>query len=255
MSPPMKRQMIRAWVANALCLAALLWLYAGDLRNALAARRAEVSAFQELPSVLQPALVLAATALALGFALYGLARRRGPDFRGYRLLPIVLVSALFVDLLFSESEVPVSSAGAATFALQHFAAGAQELASGGRLPTRPEKLQPLLEQLGRPPYLVRGAPASAYGLQVREGCEGPVTEAPGAEVGTLLYCVGPRAQVAWAPIGVVLLARTPGHNASELVYLGLVPAANGADPLQAQLQRRLDEEDRVALPGQASLQQ
>jgi ribosomal protein S18 acetylase RimI-like enzyme len=29
------------------------------------------------------------------------------------------------------------------------------------------------------------------------------------------------------PIGVVLLARTPGHNASELVYLGLVPAARG----------------------------
>jgi hypothetical protein len=133
-------------------------------------------------------------------ALYGLLRRRGPEFRGYRLLPIVLVSALFLDLLFAESEVPVSSAGSASFALQHFAKEAQALSRNGTLPTEPAQLQPLLEQLGAPPYLVRGQPAPAYGLQVRQRCDGPVTQAPGAQVGTLLYCVAPDARTAWVSL-------------------------------------------------------
>lgn len=196
----MMRPATRAWLSNAACLGVLVWLYGGDLRDALRARTAEVAAFAQPPSTVQPAVVLAVTAAALLVALYGLARRRGPQFRGYRLLPIVLVSALFLDLLFAESEVPVSSAGAASHALQHFAREAQALSRDGALPTEPAQLQPLLEQLGTPPYLVRGQPAPAYGLQVRTGCAGPVTQAPGAQVGTLLYCVAPGAHTAWVTL-------------------------------------------------------
>ncbi len=196
----MMRPSTKTWLSNAVCLVVLAWLYGGDLRDALRARTAEVAAFALPPSPVQPAVVLAVTALAALVALYGLARRRGPEFRGYRLLPIVLVSALFLDLLFAESEVPVSSAGAANYALQHFAQAVQQRAGAGALPTTPAQLQPLLEPLGQPPYLVRGQPVPAYGLQVRERCDGPVAQAPGAQVGTLLYCVAPGARAAWVTL-------------------------------------------------------
>lgn len=196
----MTRSPLRAVLANAVCLALLAWLYGGDLRDALRARTAEVAAFQQLPSPLKPSLVLGVTGAALGVALYGLARRRAADFRGYRLLPIVLVSALFLDLLFAESDVPLSSASMSQYALQRFGQAVQERSREGRVPTERRALQPLVEQLGAPPYLVKGEPLQRYALQVREGCDGPVTQAPGAQVGTLVYCVARGAGGAWVTL-------------------------------------------------------
>jgi hypothetical protein len=196
----MTRSPLRTVLANTVCFALLAWLYGGDLRDALRARTAEVAAFQQLPSPLKPSLVLGVTGAALLVALYGLARRRGTDFRGYRLLPIVLVSALFLDLLFAESEVPLSSASMSQYALQRFGQGAQERSREGRVPTERTALQPLVEELGAPPYLVKGAPLQRYALQVRENCDGPVTQAPGAQVGTLVYCVARGAEGAWVTL-------------------------------------------------------
>jgi len=182
---------------NAACLLLLAWLYGGDLRDALQARDAEVSAFTALPPLVPPAVVLVLAALALGGVVWGLLRRRGDDFKGYRLLPIVLVGGLFVDLVLAERRSPLSSVDMASISLQHFQGLAQELATPEAVPSEPAVLHRLLEKLGRPPYLVRGKPAGQYTLQVRQDCQGPVSSASGLQPGTFIYCVAPGRKGAW----------------------------------------------------------
>jgi hypothetical protein len=193
----MKLPSTKTLVANVACLVVLGWLYGGDLMDALQARGAEVSAFLEPPRVGWPAGVLVATVGVLGVVAWGLWRGRGEDFKGYRLLPILLVSALFVDLMFSESQLPMPPTDVAVLSLRHFQQQAQALASEKAVPADPAVLRPLLDELGEPPYLVRGTRVGAWSLQVRENCEGPIAEAPGAQVGTLLYCVSPGRERAW----------------------------------------------------------
>lgn len=188
-------------LANLLSLGAIAWIYGGDLMDALRARDAEVAAFTALPSPVRPALVLALGVLATGVAAWGLARGREEGFKGYRLLPILLVGALFVDLVAAEKRVPLDSTDLASGALLRFHQQAQELVSESAVPDDPRVLQPLLGELGRPPYLVRGEPLEAYTLQVRKDCEGPVREAPaGVRPGTLLYCVAPERRGAWVTL-------------------------------------------------------
>jgi hypothetical protein len=196
----MKRLSRKTLLGNVLALGAILWIYGGDLMDALRARTAEVAAFSALPSPVRPGLVLALTALATGVALWGLARGREEGFKGYRLLPILLVGALFVDLVAAENRVPLDSTDLASGALMRFHQDAQGLTSQTAVPDDPRVLQPLLENLGRPPYLVRGEPLEAYALQVRKDCEGPVRDAPGVRPGTLLYCVAPERKGAWVTL-------------------------------------------------------
>ncbi|MBN1207001.1 MAG: hypothetical protein JXB05_19105 [Myxococcaceae bacterium] len=187
----------RILLANAACLLLLAWLYGGDLLDALRARGADVSAFVEPPPLVRPAGVLALAALALGATVWGMLRRRGDDFKGYRLLPLLLVGALFVDLVFAESRMPLGSTDLATMSLRYFHNLAQQQATEDAVPADPAMLSPLLQKLGRPPYLVRGQPASQYTLQVRQDCEGPVRSAPGLQPGTFIYCVAPGRKGAW----------------------------------------------------------
>jgi hypothetical protein len=196
----MKLPSRKTLLGNLLALGAILWIYGGDLADALRARTAEVSAFTALPSLVRPAVVLGLTALATGVAAWGLARGREEGFKGYRMLPILLVGALFIDLVAAESRVPLDSTDLASNALVRFHQQAQELTSRTAVPDDPRVLQPLLEDLGRPPYLVRGAPLEAYALQVRQDCEGPVRDAPGVRPGTLLYCVAPERKGAWVTL-------------------------------------------------------
>jgi hypothetical protein len=196
----MTRPSTKTLLGNGLSLAALGWIYGGDLSDALQARSAEVSAFTALPSPVGPAVVLGLAALCTAGVVFGLARGRPEGFKGYRLLPILLVGALFADLVLSESQVPLSSLDIVSMSLQRFHQQAQELADGKVVPDDPRVLQPLLADLGRPPYLVRGEPVEAYTLQVRRDCEGPVREAPGVRPGTLLYCVAPQRQAAWVTV-------------------------------------------------------
>ncbi|ATB49836.1 hypothetical protein [Corallococcus macrosporus] len=187
-------------LGNGLSLVALAWIYGGDLSDAVRARGADVSAFMSLPSLERPAVVLGVAALAtLGFVV-GLLQRKEEGFKGYRLLPIVLVGALFLDLVLSESRTPLTSTDVASMAIQRFHQLAQEQASALEVPDDPRMLQPMLEELGRPPYLVRGEPLQAYALQVRKDCDGPVREAPGVRPGTLIYCVAPERQGAWVTV-------------------------------------------------------
>jgi hypothetical protein len=184
-------------LANGLCLLFLAWLYGGDVSDALQARTAEVSAFSELPSLVRPSIVLVLTGLAAGVVVWGLLRRRGEDFKGYRLLPILLVGALFVDLVFAEHRVPLSSLDVATISLKAFQDLAQQQATVHAVPAEAAVLSPMLEKLGRPPYLVHGQPVDQYTLQVRQNCDGPVQSAPGLQPGTLIYCVAPGRKGAW----------------------------------------------------------
>lgn len=196
----MKLPSTKTLTVNVACFLALAWLYGGDLLDAVRAHGAEVSAFLEPPRLAWPAVVLAATLGVLGVVAWGLWRGRGEDFKGYRLLPILLVCSLFVDLVFSENQVPLLPEDVATLSLSHFQEQAQALASEKAVPADPAVLRPLLEELGAPPYLVRGARVASWSLQVRENCEGPIREAPGAQVGTILYCVAPGREVAWATL-------------------------------------------------------
>jgi hypothetical protein len=188
----------RILLPNLACLLVLAWLYGGDVFDASRARSAEASAFMEPPSLVRPSIVLGFGALALGAAVWGLLRRRGQDYKGYRVLPIVLVSALFVDLFFAEQRSPLSSLDIATLSLQSFQDMVQQQATLGGVPTEPGPLNALLEKLpGHPPYLVRGQPVSRYTLQVRQDCEGPVSSAPGLQPGTFIYCVAKDTKGAW----------------------------------------------------------
>ncbi len=185
-------------VANAVAFVLLVWLYGGDLADYRRAKWATVSALTELPNA---PLAIAAVVLALGaagVAVYGLLRRRGPDFKGYRLLPIAAVAVLFVDLFVLAGErLPVGSAEQLAMALRVFERRASELATPEGVPDDARALGELVKELGRPPYLVRGERAQSYRLQLRTGCQGPVSEAPGAEVGTILYCVSADRRMAW----------------------------------------------------------
>ncbi|MDY7228568.1 hypothetical protein [Hyalangium rubrum] len=184
-------------LANGISLLLLAWLYGGDLSDGLRARTAEVSAFTEPPSVGRPAVVLTLTVLALCVGLWGLLRRRTDTFKGYRLLPIVLVGALFVDLVFAERKMPLGSTDLASMSLQYFSEQAQQRATRDSVPADPALLSSLMGELGRPPYLIRGQPAQGFTLQVRQDCEGPVSSAPGLQPGTLIYCVAPERKGAW----------------------------------------------------------
>ncbi|QRK04071.1 hypothetical protein JQX13_27745 [Archangium violaceum] len=196
----MKLPSFKTLLANIVCLFTLAWLYGGDLWDSLRARTAEVSAFLAPPPLVWPAVVLAATGVALGLVLWGLVRGRAEGFKGYRLLPILLVSALFFDLVLAEGQVPLLPEDVASLVLDHFQEKAAALANGKAVPSEPAVLRPLLDELAPPPYLVKGERVPAWSLQVREQCQGPVLEAPGLAVGTVIYCVAPGHEKAWVTL-------------------------------------------------------
>jgi hypothetical protein len=222
--------------ANAVCLLLLLWLYGGGLLDGLRARSAEVSAFLEPPRVMWPAGVLVATVGVLGVVLWGLWRERPEGFKGYRLLPIVLVCALFVELVLLENQVPLSPEDVALMSLGHFQDRVQTLTNGRTVPADPAVLRPVLDDMGQPPYLVRGTRAPGWSLQVRENCQGPVGEAPGLEVGTFIYCVAPGREVAW----VTLVGLPAGERFGRPAVL-----SEGGEPHVAVVQPVLPEQEEA----------
>jgi hypothetical protein len=184
-------------LANAASLSALVWLYGGDLRDAFRAREAEVAAYTRLPSVGVPAVVVALTACVTAVVVWGLVRRRDDTFKGYRLLPILLVVTLMGDLVRAESIGLLGSADLTSAAMAELRDAAAELATPDAVPTDPAVLGPLVERLGPAPYLARGQPVGPFALDIREGCTAPASDARGARPGTLIYCVGKDRRQAW----------------------------------------------------------
>jgi hypothetical protein len=168
--------------------------------DGLRSRSAEVSAFLAPPPLVWPLVVLGLLVGAVGVGLWGVTHGRAEGFKGYRLLPILLVGALFVDLVLAEGQAPLRTEEVAALSLEQFQERAQGLVRAGKVPVDPEVLRPAVEELGPPPYLVHGERAGAFSLQVRQNCDGPVAEAPGMTVGTLLYCVAPDKARAWVSL-------------------------------------------------------
>lgn len=179
-------------------LLAVFGLWGVDLVTWFRARGAPVAAIPEPPNVGWAVAVLALGLLLLGVCAFGWLRGRGPEFRLYRLPPILLVTCLFVELFFFAAErVPLSSGERLQVALQVLGRAASQASQEGQVPRDPTVLSRLAAGLGSPAYLVHGKPAGPFRLTVREGCDGPVREAPGSQVGTLFYCVARDGKSAW----------------------------------------------------------
>lgn len=176
---------------------ALFW-WGGDAVRAIRAQHAWVSALAQPPDLAFASVALLLVLGAAAWAAVGLAQRKGSDFKGYRALPICAVVLLFVDVLvLPSSALPIRSSDQLALSLQLFGELASEQMHDGRAPANPALLQVLAGKLGAPPYLVHGEPLHHFQIQLREGCDGPLKTAPGAEVGTLLYCLAKDGKTAW----------------------------------------------------------
>lgn len=235
-------------LANAVSLSALAWLYGGDLRDALRARDAEVAAYTQLPSVFPPALVVALTVGVTAVVAWALLRRKDDSFKGYRLLPILLVGALMVDLVASESSGFLGSADLTTAAMADFREAATELATPEAVPTDATVLGRLAEKLGPAPYLVRGQPAGLFTLEIRQGCTAAATDARSARPGTLVYCVRADGKEAW--VTAVGLPQERRFGTPEMVSSNGVVRVMQVDARQAEEQAPAPAElpEELALP-------
>lgn len=187
-----------ALLINGVCALLLGWLYGGDALDALRAQSAEVSAYLEPPNLVFALGALLATAVGFGATVLGVAQKKVPAWRGFRLMPIVTVVVLFVDLfLFTAAKSPLSSSDRTALTIQSLAEAATNAGTPSSVPTGPREVQVLAEQFGAPPYLLNGQPVKAWSVVVRKGCAGPVTEVQGEGVGTLFYCVAADGKQAW----------------------------------------------------------
>jgi hypothetical protein len=183
---------------NALCAILLGWLYGGDALDAIRAQSAQVSAYSEPPNLPLAVVALAAMAVGAGASVLGVLKRREKTWRGFRLMPIVAVVVLFVDLfVLAGSKALLSSADRTAMTVRAFAEQASTAATAQQVPDDLAQLQALAKTLGRPPYLVKGAAAREWTVQVREGCSGPVEQLNGEAVATLFYCVAVDRKSAW----------------------------------------------------------
>ena len=212
-------------IVNAVFFALLLWLYGGDLLDAFRIPSAEVAALTGPPNAVFAGVVLLLAVACLAATLWGALSGKGGEFKGYRLLPIVGVVAIFVDLfLISSEKLPVSSADQLAYGLSEFRSAVQAKSSErtGVL-TDEAALREELARLPSPPYMIRGVRPQAYTLQVRYDCDGPVNDAPGAQAGTVIYCVSADRKKAWItavalPIGEKFGSPTIFRRGDEVLF-------------------------------------
>lgn len=190
--------MRRVWIINGGCLVFICFWWGSDLVQGIRALRAPVAALARLPNMAFAGAVLLLALAAFGVVVHGRRKGRAADFKGNRLLPILMVVALFADLLvLSSSRSPISSPRRLGLALHVFGMAVRQAGATGKLPSNPRVLSRIADELGSPPYLVHGTPLKRYRIQVRTGCKGPITAAPGSTVGTLLYCLSNDEKTAW----------------------------------------------------------
>lgn len=226
-------------IANTVLLALVLFLYVADVWDWMRARTAEVSAMPQLPRAGYAGLVLGATLACLLVTLYGMFTDKPKEFRGYRLLPIVAIIGLFVDLfVLSVDTLPVPSPHQAAIILDAFAREASARSGPDQVVDDNGALSDIMKDFNAPPYLVRGKPAEGWTLQIRHNCEGPVLDAPGAQVGTLLYCVSKDRKQAW--VSLVALPFEERFGSPRVMTQKGVPLAVVVEPIP--------EAEKAALP-------
>lgn len=215
----------KAWAGNAAAGSLLAVLYGGDVAEHLRIQSAEVYAVAAAPLFPFAVGVLALLSCGVGVAGFGLARRHGSSWRGYRLLPILAVLALFLDLFVLHGDADRMPSD------EKLQAQLQALAEAATHGSREQKvmedargLQALLGELGRPGYLVRGKPVEGFRIEVQTGCAGPRPPPPDAPVGTLLYCVEVGGQQAWISAQALPAEAVSGAAAAFTRQGGLVTA-------------------------------
>lgn len=179
-----------ALVLHGLLVAALGWLYLGDLARWIRAQSAEVTALNELPSLPLSIVGSIAALAAAGLLAVGLAQKRPATWRGFRLGPAAGVIILFFDFaVLSSTRSPFSSAEHAQLGVHLLADHASSGANVDGVPRDADLLATVLEDLGPPPFFVHGVRVPQWSIDVREACDGPASDAAGKGPGTLVYCV------------------------------------------------------------------
>jgi len=188
-------------VVNVASLAVLVWLYAGDLLDYRQAKLAPLSAMTSLPRAGYAAGALVLAAAAAGVAVHGLVRGAPEGFRGYRLLPIVLVVVLFVDLfILTSAQGPVMPPAEQVNAAMGALADAARARARHSSVLDPHLLEQLVPAMGAPPYLAHGQRVDHYVLSLRTDCAHAVDEASGAAAGTVFFCAAPGGRVGWLTV-------------------------------------------------------
>jgi len=217
--------------ANALAFAALFGTGAWYLALGLRAREAEASALVRLPP--WPVYsAMAALALGLaGAAAVAWLRRRDPDRRVFRLLPVAAILGLSVHLLLLPPYRPPVASDALAAGQLRALGGAVRLPADGAIPLEGDALAAASPPMVAP-YLRHGEPAGPWRHQVVRGCEGPLTAAPpDAQAGTFLWCVSADRRRAWvhavgtggADVGEAGFVRESGGVATAIVGRGAQP--------------------------------
>ena len=131
------------------------------------------------------------------------------------MLPVCLAVALFIDLfLISGSRGPnFSSTTQLAMATQALVESLNGMSEDKTVLADPGKISAMVSQMGEPPYLVRGKRPEHFSLQVRKDCQKPVLEAPGIQVGTVLYCLAPGDKWAWVTVVGLPAEQTFGEPA------------------------------------------
>jgi hypothetical protein len=155
-----------------------------------------------MPNIAFAVAALTLTLAVAAVAAWGAWKGKPESFRGYRLPPIAFVLVVFVDLFVFSSATGTTLPAATQLAqaMDSLRARIQERTTAQAVPTDVGALQALVAGLGPPPYLARGQRVARYALELRNGCEQPVLEAPGAALGTIFYCVAPDAAEAWLTV-------------------------------------------------------
>jgi hypothetical protein len=207
---------------NAALGALLLWLYIGDISDVLRAQSSELAALSALPSVPFAAVALTATLVGLGLTVLGVTSKRDRSWRGYRVMPIVAVVALFVDLfVLSGGHSPFPSTTRAIAAVELFEQHATERGSPTAVATEARALEPIFQNLGPVPWLVKGESVSDWKVKIFDGCAGPRLDAAGETAGTFLYCVDATRSQAW--VTLVGLPAEQRFGAPQVVTQGGAP--------------------------------
>ncbi|MEN9799153.1 MAG: hypothetical protein RL653_2849 [Pseudomonadota bacterium] len=215
----------KAWAGNAAAGGLLALLYGGDVVEHVRIQAAEVYAVAAPPVLPFAVGVLGLLACGAGAAVFGLARRLGPSWRGYRLLPILAVLALFLDLFVLHGDADRMPSDEKLHAqLQALAEAATHGSGEQRVLEDARELQALLGELGRPAYLVRGEPVQGFRLEIQTGCSGPRPPPAGSAVGTLLYCVEVGGQQAWISAQALPVESVSGAAAAFTRQGGLITA-------------------------------
>lgn len=220
-------------VVNGLFFVALAWLYIGDLYEAVRGASAEVAALSGLPSVPFAVAVLVAATVAAGLTVFGVATQRGREWRGYRVMPLVVLVALFVDLLvLTENRATFTSSMRAVAAVDMFQQRVEERSTASTVPVDVKVLDEAAAELGEPPWLVKGQQLKAWRVEVVQGCKGPKVDSGTAGAGTLFYCVSEARDEAW----VTVVGRTSDDRFGPPAVVTL----NG-QVLLGHVQRRVEE--------------